>query len=52
MFRVENTEHTQPILSMPIAVYPNDSTYARIIAVMSEVHFNVFRVVLILDTLA
>ena len=36
---------------MPIAIYPNDSTYARIIAVMSEVRFNVFRVVLILDNL-
>ena len=44
MFRVDNTEHTQPILFMPIPALPNDGIYAKDIEVCLWLLFNVFRV--------
>ncbi|MDE5821053.1 MAG: hypothetical protein K2H63_01035 [Paramuribaculum sp.] len=44
MLRVENTEHTQPILFMDVPALTNDGMYAKDIEVCLWALFNVFRV--------
>ena len=44
MLRVDNTEHTQPILFMAIPAMPNYGIHAKDIEVCLLLLFNVFRV--------
>ena len=44
MLRVDNTEHTQPILFMTITAQPNDGIQAKDIEVCLRLLFNGFRV--------
>ena len=44
MLRVDNTEHTQPILFMTIPALPNGGIHAKDIEVGLWLLFNVFRV--------
>ena len=44
MLRVDNTEHTQPVLFMTIPALPNDGIHAKDIEVCLRLLFNVFRV--------
>ena len=44
MLRVDNTEHTQPILFITISALPNDGMNAKDIEVCLWLLFNVFRV--------
>ena len=43
MLRVDNTEHTQPVLFMTIPALPNDGIHAKDIEVGLRLLFNVFR---------
>ena len=43
MLRVDNTEHTQPVLFMTIPALPNDGIHAKDIEVCLRLLFNVFR---------
>lgn len=44
MFRVDNTEHIQPILIMTVPALPNDGIDAKDIEVCLRLLFNVSRV--------
>ncbi len=44
MLRVDNTEHTQPILFMAVTAGPNGGIHAKDIEVCLRLFFNVFRV--------
>ena len=44
ILRVDNTEHTQPILFMTIPALPNDGIHAKDIEVCLWLLLNVFRV--------
>ena len=44
MLRVDNTEHTQPILFMAVTAWPNDGIHAKDIKVCLWLLLNVFRV--------